>query len=40
VGIGLYLTRDIIQKQHGYIKVRSDKNGSSFSVFVRKNAAD
>ncbi|HJB75125.1 MAG TPA: HAMP domain-containing histidine kinase [Candidatus Eubacterium faecale] len=40
VGIGLYLTRDIIQKQHGYIKARSDKNGSSFSVFVRKNAAD
>lgn len=40
VEIGLYLTRDIIQKQHGYIKVRSDKNGSSFSVFVRKNAAD
>lgn len=40
VGIGLYLTRDIIQKQHGYIKVWSDKNGSSFSGFVRKNAAD
>lgn len=36
VGIGLYLTRDIIQKQHGYIKVWSDKNGSSFSGFVRK----
>ena len=40
VGIGLYLTRDTIQKQHGYIKVWSDKNGSSFSGFVRKNAAD
>lgn len=36
VGIGLSLTRDIINKQHGYIKVMSDKNGSTFSVFLKK----
>lgn len=40
VGIGLYLTRDIIHKQQGYIKVMSDKNGSTFSIFLRKNTAD
>ncbi len=36
VGIGLYLTRDIIQKHHGYIKVMSDKCGSTFSIFFKK----
>lgn len=36
VGIGLYLTRDIITKQHGYIKVSSDQNGSTFSLFLKK----
>lgn len=36
VGIGLYLTRDIINKQHGYIKVMSDKSGSTFSIFLKK----
>ncbi len=36
VGIGLYLTRDIINKQQGYIKVMSDKCGSTFSIFVKK----
>ncbi len=36
VGIGLYLTRDIINKQHGYIKVASDKGGSTFSIFFKK----
>ena len=36
VGIGLYLTRDIIHKQHGYIKVASDKDGSTFSIFLKK----
>lgn len=36
VGIGLYLTRDIINKQNGYIKVLSDKNGSTFSLFLKK----
>ena len=36
VGIGLYLTRDIIKKQSGYIKVISDKNGSIFSLFLKK----
>lgn len=33
VGIGLYLTRDIVNKQNGYIKVSSDENGSTFSLF-------
>lgn len=37
VGIGLYLTRDIINKQQGYIKVTSDKGGSTFSLFLKKS---
>lgn len=37
VGIGLYLTRDIVNKQNGYIKVASDENGTTFSVFLRKS---
>lgn len=35
VGIGLYLAREIIQAQKGYIKVASEKGkGSLFSVFL------
>ena len=30
VGIGLYLTRDIVNKQNGYIKVASDEKGTIF----------
>ena len=37
VGIGLYLTREIINKQNGYIKVSSDEKGSTFSLFLKKN---
>lgn len=34
-GIGLYLSREIIEKQSGYIKVQSKKGeGSTFSVFL------
>lgn len=37
VGIGLYLAREIIIKQGGYIKVTSVENkGATFSVFVHK----
>lgn len=36
VGIGLYLARDIVNKQHGYMKVTSDEYGSTFSFFLRK----
>lgn len=36
VGIGLYLTRDIMSKQNGYIKVASDESGSTFSLFLKK----
>lgn len=37
VGIGLYLAREIIQKEGGYIKVTSKKGkGSVFSVFLPK----
>ena len=36
MGIGLYLTRDIINKQKGYIKVASDENGSVFRCFLKK----
>lgn len=35
VGIGLFLAREIIQAQNGYIKVTSDREkGSTFSVFL------
>lgn len=35
VGIGLFLAREIIQAQKGYIKVTSErKKGSTFSVFL------
>ncbi len=34
VGIGLYLSREIIAKQNGYIKVSSKGKGSTFSVFI------
>ena len=33
VGIGLYLTRDIMSKQKGYIKVISNEMGTTFSLF-------
>lgn len=36
VGIGLYLTREITNKQNGYMKVSSDENGSTFSLFLKK----
>ncbi len=37
VGIGLYLAREIIAKQGGYIKVESEVNkGSVFTVFIPK----
>ena len=34
IGIGLYLSREIISKQGGYIKVKSSDTGSTFSVFL------
>ncbi|APH16649.1 his Kinase A domain protein [Clostridium sporogenes] len=35
VGIGLYLSRQIIEKQNGYIKVKSRlQEGSIFSIFI------
>ena len=37
VGIGLYLTRDIVNKQNGYVKVVSDESGSTFSLFFKKD---
>lgn len=37
IGIGLYLTREIISRQGGYIKVSSElEKGSCFSVFLTK----
>ncbi len=39
VGIGLYLAREILTKEGGYIKVSSEKgNGSVFSVFLPKKS--
>lgn len=38
VGIGLYLSREIIFREKGYIKVMSEKGkGSKFSVFLPKS---
>lgn len=34
LGIGLYLSREIITRQGGYLKLSSDKSGSKFSVFL------
>lgn len=34
IGIGLYLSRKIISMEDGYIKVKSNENGSKFSVFL------
>ena len=38
LGIGLYLVREIIKKQGGYIKVKSEPgSGTEFSVYLRRN---
>jgi len=38
VGIGLYLAREIVSKQDGYLKVKSKPGeGSEFQMFLRKN---
>jgi len=34
IGIGLYLTRKIISMEYGYIKVKSDKKGTVFSLYL------
>ena len=39
VGIGLYLTRQIAEKQGGYVKVESAPgNGSTFSLYIPREA--
>lgn len=38
IGIGLYLTREILRKENGYIKVHSTQGvGSSFSLYLPKS---
>lgn len=38
LGIGLYLVREIIEKQNGYVKVKSEiEKGSTFCVFLPKD---
>ena len=37
IGIGLYLSREIVDKHGGYIKVKSNENGTVFSVFLPNN---
>lgn len=37
VGIGLYLTREILRKQNGYIKVKSTQGkGSEFFLYLKR----
>ncbi|MBX4267130.1 sensor histidine kinase [Clostridium estertheticum] len=36
IGIGLYLSREIIMQHEGYIKVNSNNGGSKFSIFLPK----
>lgn len=37
VGIGLYLTREILKRQNGYIKVKSAPGkGSEFILYIRR----
>lgn len=37
IGVGLYLAREIVESQGGYIKVRSEKgNGTTFEVYLPK----
>lgn len=37
VGIGLYLTREILKKENGYVKVKSRPgNGSEFLLYLHK----
>ncbi len=41
VGIGLYLTREILKKENGYIKVKSKPGkGAEFILFLQKNLSD
>lgn len=35
VGIGLYLTREIIEKQKGYVVVKPGKTGNRFVVVLQ-----
>ena len=37
IGIGLYLSREIVDKHEGYIKVKSNGNETIFSVFLPNN---
>ena len=36
VGIGLYLTREIIEKQKGYVVVKPGENGNRFVVVMQR----
>ena len=39
VGIGLYLTREILRKENGYIKVKSQpQKGAEFVLYLRREA--
>ncbi|MGN1166009.1 MAG: ATP-binding protein, partial [Lachnospiraceae bacterium] len=39
VGIGLYLTREILKKEYGYIKVKSKPGeGAEFTLYLLKDS--
>ncbi|MEG1255551.1 HAMP domain-containing sensor histidine kinase [Clostridium sp.] len=40
IGIGLYLSREIISRQGGYIKVKSSDENTMFSVFLPRDMGD
>lgn len=41
MGIGLYLTREILRKENGYIRVKSKPgNGSEFVMYLPREAEE
>ena len=36
IGIGLYLSREIVLKQGGYMKLKTSEKGNVFSLVLRK----
>ena len=39
IGIGLYLAREIVMKQKGYMKLTTTEKGNQFSIVLYRNGA-